>query len=148
MEIIDDFVKSIGLAIRAAQDETERFSLELYKNWFIERQDEKTGEITIIPKTLKVAIPKSNGSFENVDIPIIALLNHHSLSLHETKIKISVIPRWDEEQHKFMICLGPVAKDDKNMEGTQDRCEIELIFKKNDNPEGISRYVDKFTKEI
>lgn len=147
MQIIDDFIKSIGIAIRSAQEEMERFSLELYRDWFIEQKNPDNGEVTIVPKAIKVAIPKSDGSHENKDIPIIALLNHYSLSLYETKLKMSVIPRWDAEQNKFTVSLGPIPKNEDG-DSMQDRCDIELIFKKNDNPEGISRYIDKFTKEV
>lgn len=145
MQHLDHFIKSIGIAIRSAQEETERYSLEAYKNWFVEEEAED-GDIRLKPKTIMVSLPKNDGTYAEKEIPIIALLNHHSLTLDETRIKMSLISRWDDHEQKLVVESGPISSegDGKSL----DRCEVELIFKGSTSGEGVARYVDKFIRDI
>lgn len=148
MQTLDYFVKSIGIAIRSAQQETERYSLEAYQNWFVEEKDEN-GEVSLKPRTIIVSWPRNDGTYEPKRIPIIALLNHHSLTLDETKIRMSLISRWDEEKKQVIVESGPLPQESNgNNNQSIDRCEIELTFKGNPSGEGVARYIDKFVREI
>ena len=145
MQHLDHFIKSIGIAIRSAQEETERYSLEAYKNWFVE-EETGDGDIRLKPRTIMVSLPKNDGTYAEKEIPIIALLNHHSLILDETRIKMSLISRWDDQEQKVVDESGPLGNegDGKSL----DRCEVELIFKGSSSGEGVARYVDKFIRDI
>jgi hypothetical protein len=148
MQNLDYFIKSIGIAIRSAQEETERYSLEAYKNWFVEGETED-GEATLKPKTITVSLPKNDGTYAEKEIPIIALLNHHSLILDETRIKMSLIARWDDHEKSLVVESGPIPKEGGESDSRSlDRCEVELIFKGSSSGEGIARYVDKFIRDI
>lgn len=148
MQNLDYFIKSIGIAIRSAQEATERYSLETYRSWFVEEENED-GEMTLRPITIKVTLPKNDGGYTDKEIPIIALLNHHSLTLDETRIKMSLIARWDDNQKSLVVESGPLPKE-SGEDGTKslDRCEVELVFKGNQSGEGLARYVDKFIRDI
>lgn len=147
MQNLDYLIKSIGISIRTAQEETEKFSLACYKEWFTEEVTPEGG-INLKPKTICVALPSGENTYEKREIPIIALLNHHSLALEETRIRMSMVSRWDDNQQQMVVEMSPLTKDSDDSAITADRCEVELVFKRNPTGEGVSRYVDKFIRNI
>lgn len=149
MEKLDLLIENIGIAIRKAQAQTELFSLENYKNWF-EEEEKEDGTVTLKPKMLMVSLPNPDGStYYEEKIPIVALLNHHSLVLSETRIKMRIVSRWDINSGELMVEVGPFRKEtEETPDPHSDACEIELVFKAKDGSEGTARYVDKFIRTI
>lgn len=137
---ITDLMKGISKAIKEAQAYIEDNSLEIFYSYFETQNSIERKEGPLRSKTKKFLIPNVEGMYIEKNIPVVSLVNHHSLQLEEVRLKMQVTGRWDNGTNKLMVNVEPIPHDlDSTKREDKKYAEIELIFKKNDAPEGVQR---------
>jgi hypothetical protein len=145
---IDEIMKGIALAIKDAQGCIESYSVEKFANCFEEKKDEKSGQNILKPKMIRLPIPDARGHYTEQDIPIVALMNHHDLNLDKVKIRMMVTGSWDDKSKKMQVNVEPIRrKNDSDKKGKEvTYTELEMVFRRTDAPEGISRTLKEHNK--
>lgn len=140
---------SIGGAIKDAQMALETVHLEHYLRHFDQDSDDK-GPI-LRPKTVRIAVPAAGGEPRTIDVPVVALVRHHALSLDKVTVKLAVTTSVEKDTGRIRAALGPLPKsapvdDGEAKAGQPTHQEIELVFRREDSPEGLARLSEEATK--
>lgn len=137
---IGNLMKGISKAIKEAQGHIEDCSTKNFYSYFEEQKGNEKDSGSLRSKTKIFQIPQSSGGYIERNIPVVSLVNHHSLQLEEVRLKMQVTSSWDNEKNKLMVTVEPIRHDlDANERKNEKYAEIELIFKRNDAPEGVQR---------
>jgi hypothetical protein len=141
---IDKLIKEISNAIKDAQIHIENYALEAFQSCFMQKGSEKEEETACYPKMIKLPIPNSKGEFTEQDIPIVSLLHHHALFLDEVKLKLRVSCSLDTESENLHVNIEPTYHKKDTGEGKEvSYADIELLFKRGETTEGISKIMQK-----
>jgi len=141
-----DLLRGLGEAVRGAQVEVEASSVDKYRRLLAGGQTDASGESR--PEMISLPLPRPDGSYATRDIPIAALMHHHSVVLDEVRIRLSARLGWNEKEHKVTVELAPPRRP-KDTEGSQEPfAEIELLLKRGDTPEGTTRTTKELLKTI
>lgn len=146
----EEVIKGISLAIKEAQKSIEYFALEQYRFLFDEYKGDKKNNksLSYKPKTVTIPIPDMKGGYVPKEVPIAALIHHHSLILDEVKLKMAVAASIDEKDKRIKVEIGPLNKKESNLASPSSIHEIELVFKKGDAVEGVAKIVQELTQNI
>lgn len=162
-----DLITAINQAMLDAQTVVTRSSLDEYWNYFrpanVLRQsgEDETNDLAadaLAPVTRKVVIPypDDTGVMKTIDVPLVALVHHNTFNLDEVKLKMRVTTSVDRPGGQLKVSLQPLHRT-QNTEGKNDLPdasgkveepgqEIELVFKREAPPEGISRVTNEAIK--
>jgi Protein of unknown function (DUF2589). len=137
---IGSLMNGISKAIKEAQELIEDQSRESFNRYFVTENTNKKDSVPLRPKMMKIQIPNVAGEYVEKNVPIVSLVNHHSLQLEEVRLKMQVTGSWDSETNKLMVTIEPIRHDlDANERKYEKYIDVDLIFKKNDAPEGVQR---------
>lgn len=137
---IGNLVNEISKAIIEAQEQIEGYYRRNFNNYFETENANAKESAPSRPKMTKIQIPNAAGEYVEKNIPIVSLVNHHSLQIEEVRLKMEVTGSWDNETDKLMVTVEPIRHDlDANERKYEKYIEIDLIFKKADAPEGVQR---------
>ena len=143
-------LSAIGGAIKDAQRTLETVHLEHYLQHFEQKEDDAGPFLQ--PKTIRLAVPQPNGENRMMEVPLVALVRHHALSLEQVTVRLAVGADVDKGTGRIRATLGPAPKpppeDADGKAAPQSRQEIELVFKRDDTPEGLARLSDEAVKLI
>lgn len=89
-----------------------------------------------MPKACKVVMPTGNGD-EVVQVPLIALMHHHTLQLQETRVKLNV--KTDLQNENLNVEIGAIPSGANGQGQDEHMHQIELVFKSTAPSEGVSR---------
>lgn len=134
---LENLITVVSSSVRQAQQNVEANNVAGYLNEYFEVTNDSEG--TISPKTQSVCI--KNLSSPKIEVPIVSLVNHSSMCLDQVKIKMNVIMSANSS-NQIGVALSS-GKEDGNNPITN---EIELIYKRNDPSEGISRVTQETLK--
>lgn len=141
---------AVGSAVKEAQLELETSHLGHYLRHFEQVEDEN-GPV-LKPKMVRIEVPQPGGGVKLLSVPVVALVRHHALSLEQVTVRLAVTPAIDAETGHIRAALAPQAKLPTDAPDAQDakppRQEIELVFKRDDTPEGLARLSDEATRLI
>lgn len=137
---IGSLMNGISKAIKEAQELIEDQSRESFNRYFVTENTNANEPVPLRPKMMKIQIPNAAGEYIEKDVPIVSLVNHHSLQLEEVRLKMQVTGSWDNETDKLMVTIEPIRHDlDASERKYEKYTEIDLIFKRNNAPEGVQR---------
>lgn len=133
---VENLVTSIGAAVQDAHRIIEqKYISNFFDHYFIEDKDEITDKYTYKPKTVEILLSDSQEQ-KVISAPIAALAQHTNMNLEYIKLNlnISVINETEDE-----IEITSQAAVDKSTGDSTKYGELELMFKCQNAPEGISR---------
>ena len=164
---LTELVTAINQAMLDAQSTVTRSTLDEYWRYFrpvnglLQAGEEGINDLTeeaLVPVTRKVVIPypDDKGVMKKIDVPLVALVHHNTFNLDEVKLKMRVSTSVDKPGGPLKVSLQPLRRppsdDGKNdlpdSSGKIDEPgqEIELVFKREAPPEGISRITNEAIK--
>ena len=164
---LSDLFSAISLAMTDAQEAVTRSTLDRYWNYFRQtgnlRGKDASGnalpEDALVPLMRKVVIPRpgEKGVLKEMDVPLVTLVPHNTFSLDQVKLKMRVSASVDEASGGAMkVSLMPLPRrkendavsDGENAAGSFEEPgqEIELVFRREAPPEGISRITTEAVK--
>jgi hypothetical protein len=144
---IQQLVKSLGISVQEAQHEIDKFALAKYSDYFTELKSQENDALTVmIPKCVSFPLPHG----DSVDIPIMTLVNHSSLSLDEVDIKMSVNTSWNPKTEQIEIDVSPIIPNEQNelRENTYNTTHLHLKFKTKSAAEGLSKHVESYYQQF
>jgi len=138
---IENLINAIGTAVQESHKAIEQnYISSFFNNYFYEEESQDSAKITFKPKTVDVVLSgfdDSKGS-KVVTAPIAALVQHTNMNLDYIKLNLNInVINENEETNKIEV-TSQNRVDNNDAENTQSG-EIELLFKAQDTPEGISR---------
>ncbi len=159
---LDDILTSIGHSIKQALDAVDQHSVTGFMNHFhsVKSAD---GSTQVKPKTVTVPLPKPDGTYAHREVPTASLVHHHSLQLDEMRLKFRVSLSHQEGSKTLKAeiksaGLPAQSSQDQNGHKTEssptptnsdsELAVIELHFKRGQAPEGVSRLVDQYHKNV
>ena len=141
---IGNLMKGISKAIKEAQEQIEDYSIQSFSSYFVTENANAEKSSPLRPKMMKIPTPNATGGYSEQDIPIVSLINHYSLQLEEVRLKMQVTGNYDNETDKLMVTVEPILHNlDANERKDGKYTEIELVFKRNDAPEGVQRILTR-----
>ncbi len=158
---------AINEAMLHAQAAVTRLTLDEYWRYFqptnILRRDgddqaNSPHEEALAPVTRRIVIPypDDSGVLKEINVPLVTLVHHNTFNLDEVKLKMRVATSVDRPGGPLKVSLQPLSRvqetDGKNdvtdAAGKLEEPgqEIELVFKRDAPPEGISRITNEAIK--
>lgn len=133
-------MEGISKAVKEAQELIEDQSRESFNRYFVTESIKENEPTALRPKMMKIQIPNVVGEYVEKNIPIVSLVNHHSLQLEEVRLKMQVSGSWNNEKNRLMVTIEPIRHDlDTDERKSEKYIELDLTFKRNDAPEGVQR---------
>lgn len=158
---------AINEAMLDAQAAVTRSTLDEYWRYFqpanaLRRNDDEQAnamhEEAIAPVTRKIVIPypDDRGVLKEINVPLVALVHHNTFNLDEVRLKMRIATSVDRPGGPLKVSLQPrrraqdtAGKNDSLDTGgkiEEPGQEIELVFKRDAPPEGISRITNEAIK--
>lgn len=157
---------AISRAMLDAQGAVTRSTLDRYWDYFGTANALKSGktdaaelpEDALVPLTRKVVIPRADekGVLKEMDVPLVTLVHHNTFALDQVTLKMRVSASVDEAGGPLKVSLMPLSRRNGNDDvsdsaNAADRIEepgqeIELVFRREAPPEGISRITTEAVK--
>lgn len=130
---LDELIQAIGVSVHNAEEGIRINALSNYFKYMDETPSNNQENDTVYsPKMKDIVIPTLNGKEKVIKTPIIALVNHNNMALDKVTIKLNVGLDINDKGS-----INATLEGVNTTEGGTN--EIELIFKCNTQPEGISR---------
>ena len=145
---LNNLVGGIGNSIREALHSLDAYNLHSFMQHFDSAPGEAGQADTVQPKTIALPMPTPSGKHETRHVPVVALLNHSSLQLQEIRIKLRVTLSSQEENKPLMAEVAPLKPQAGDEDTQPNTAEIELYFKRGDPPEGVSRVLTEYHKQL
>ena len=144
---LDSLLKMIGKAVREALHAVDGHSVETFMGHFEQSAGAEGGPPEVKPKMVTVPFPTADGTYQQREVPTVALLHHHALQLEELRIKFRVALSEGEENQSVQVQLAPAAPADS---GPQDQqfADVEMYFKRGNPPEGLARVSSEYCKSL
>lgn len=148
---LDSLIAGLSLAIHQAQTALDKQVAAQYLSYFETLPPvppalgEPAAQPAIRPRMVTLPIPLGPGHYQNREIPMVALVQHQSLALEEVHLKLWLGTSTNTKDGQLLVELGT---PDKDGEGRSNVGAIELHFKRQDRPEGMSRVTAEFIKRI
>tara|TARA_Y100001963_G_scaffold7879_1_gene10293 strand:+ start:2741 stop:3178 length:438 start_codon:yes stop_codon:yes gene_type:complete len=139
---LDDVFKSIYSSIINASNEIEKHWLgEIKEDYFDEEGH---------PLTTPIMLPVGEGgSMTKIDIPLIALVPHHGISISEVSIDLKVALSSGDEKIINSKKTNKIRKFITDLSGrNKEMANITVKFKGEHPPEGLARIKDNLIKII
>jgi hypothetical protein len=148
---------AIGLAMNEAQSAIETDALRRYWEHFQARNadGDKNSPGAMTPKTQAVEIPHPDGTgtLRELRVPLVTLFHHSILELDQVRLRMKVSVSADQDSGDLRVDVGPLRADNKRTGDSETEDgresgvhEIELTFKREEAPEGISRVTQEAVK--
>lgn len=157
--------QAIGVAIRDAQQAIETHSVQQFVQHFEqlppeqaraamgEKGTETTDAIDAVaapdaaatpqvlaPRMLRVALPGPGGRPRLAEVPTVALSHHSALALDQVTVRLTVSASLDDNTKRLRVTpLALKTAPGEAAEKPKDAQEIELVFKRDEAPEGFAR---------
>lgn len=138
---IENLINAIGVAVQDSHKIIEQnYISNFFNNYFHEEESAGSGKITFKPKTVDIILSESEDSEESkvVSAPVAALVRHTNMNLDYIKLNLNInVINENEDKNKIEV-TSQNRGDSSDTENTQSG-EIELLFKSQNAPEGVSR---------
>lgn len=160
--------QAIGVAIRDAQQAIETHAVQQFVQHFEQlppeqakaAMGEKAPEASVAtdaadaavpgeaaeappvlaPRMLRVALPGPGGTSRLAEVPTVALSHHSALALDQVTVRLTVSASLDDKTKRLRVTpLALKAVPGEAAEKPKDAQEIELVFKRDEAPEGFAR---------
>lgn len=94
----------------------------------------------LAPRMLRVALPGPGGTPRLAEVPTVALSHHSALALDQVTVRLTVSASLDDTSKRLRVTpLALKAAPGEAAEKPKDAQEIELVFKRDEAPEGFAR---------
>ncbi len=95
----------------------------------------------LAPRLLRVALPGPGGTPRLAEVPTVALSHHSALALDQVTVRLTVSASLDDKTRRLRVTplALKAATAGEAAEKPQDAQEIELVFKRDEAPEGFAR---------
>ena len=147
---LDIILSSVYEAVQKAQKSIQLNNINRLEYYF-DHDEEKD---LFIPKTIRLALPsKEHAGNDEIDVPLFALVHHHSLNISEFTIKLkaslSHVKRNQENRLKNINLHHNRFKIATNLTNiSKNTADIELKCTVEEPPEIIARITNRFNKII
>lgn len=137
---IEKLIHSVGDAIQESHKAIELKSVSNFFDHFFDEVDNKDSKrVTYKPKTVEIMLTDQDEKDKSKMIlaPVAALVNHNHMNLDYVKVNLNINVT-DEKENKIEVTS--LHKNDKDTDSENNNTgSIEILFKRHDSPEGISR---------
>ena len=102
----------------------------------------------LAPRLLRVALPGPGGAPRLAEVPTVALSHHSALALDQVTVRLTVSASLDDKTRRLRVTplALKAATAGEAAEKPQDAQEIELVFKRDEAPEGFARLTREAVK--
>lgn len=138
---IENLINAIGVAAQEAHKIMEQNYVSNFFNiYFHEENLEESDGCTYKPKTVDIVLSDSENSDESkvVSAPVAALVRHTNMNLDYIKLNLN-INVINENEDKNKIEVTSQNTNDRDGNDNVQSGEIEILFKSQNAPEGVSR---------
>lgn len=138
-QTLSDIMRGMQYSVNTAQEILEKHHIQLLNRYFSE-------DGVAVTKQIKISENKI------LDVPLISVVNQNSLCIDEMEIefsaKINSIELKNLKSNNEDIDRSSFAMDFTPSERSNNKVSVKIKFKTKEQPEGISRIVDEFDKQI
>ncbi|MDO5558491.1 MAG: DUF2589 domain-containing protein [Oscillospiraceae bacterium] len=136
---LEDLISSVSSSVRQAQSSVEKNNVKQYVDTYFKKLKDSDGSLTPVTKAFKI---KSSDS-SKIDVPLVSLVNHSTVTLDQVNIKMNVIMSVNSSNQIEAALTASSDNCETNMAS-----EIELIYKQKDPAEGLARVTQETLKLI
>lgn len=136
---IEKLIHSVGSAIQESYKAIELKSVSNFFDYFFDEVDNKDSKtVTYKPKTVEILLTEQDekGKSKVILAPVAALVNHNHMNLDYVKVNLNINVTNEKENE---IEVTSQNKNTDNESENNNTGSIEILFKRHDSPEGISR---------
>lgn len=141
---LQTLVTEVSKALQATQIMMEQTKLEHFLSYFTEKDN------TSLPRTIDVTIgipecgERKEGKFS---IPLATLVSHRALSMDTVEVKINTA--LDFADDGLMAQVGSMErKEIPGGDSAYNQCEIKLVFRNEEPPDGLQEAENLLNKSI
>lgn len=135
---IENLINSVGQAIQDSYKTIELNSVSnFFNNYFDEVEDVNSNDVIYKPKTIEIKIPSSDDS-KVILAPIATLVKHNHMNIKYVKVNLNINVT-DEKEDEIEITSQHPKEKNSDTENKDNAGGIEIMFKCQDSPEGVSR---------
>lgn len=160
---LQTLLETVGVSVQQAQKTIENDGVAQFFQYFTQESEPPENIVTTVseegvpdnkppkppkkhrkrwtPKTESIYLPASNGKESQLEVPVVALVNHSNLGFDEIKIKMKINLKADAKR-------GVINADLDVSENGDTASEVELTFRKNVPSEGIARLNQEAVDQI
>jgi hypothetical protein len=138
---LSDIMRGMQYSVNSAQEILEKHHLQLLNKYFSEDGN---------PITKKIKI----GENKLLDVPLISVINQNSLCIDEMEVEFSAkinaieLKNLKAEDVHDDVDRTSFTMDFTTSDRNTNQVTIKIKFKTKEQPEGISRIIDEFDKQI
>lgn len=91
---LSELIGAVGAGVQEAQALVERTAEREYLRYFqppAEEGAEGEGR-ALVPRTVKVTLPREDGTAAVLPVPLVALVNHAPLRLEQVRVRLNIAP--------------------------------------------------------
>ena len=137
---IEDLIHSIGSAIQESHKLIELNCVNhFFENFFDDVKNKNSEKIIYNPKTVEIMLPIQPDKDEAkvLSAPVAALVHHNHMNIDYVKVNLDINVT-NEKENKIEVTSQQINNNDTNSE-KNNTGSVEILFKRHDSPEGISR---------
>ncbi|MDR1310581.1 MAG: DUF2589 domain-containing protein [Burkholderiaceae bacterium] len=137
---LDHLISAIGQAMEEACQTINRSGLAGYWSYF-SRRDMPDGASAMVPAMQRVLIFTPDGSevMKELHAPLVSLVPHYSFQLDQVKVRMKVCASLESDHLRVRVGPSGQQGSSDSLQGSEPPHEIELVFKRDEPAEGISR---------
>ncbi len=136
---LSQLLASLSVAVQKANEAVDAFAAESYleqgydpKSCADQNGGQNNGPMALTPRTVAIAVPGEQET--SLNVPVTALMSHHTLQLDEVSMTLKIALR-EGDAAEPLVVVDPGVKDNVS--------EIELHFKSAPPAEGAARIQDR-----
>lgn len=137
---MEDLIHSIGMAIHESHKLIELNCVNhFFDKFFEEVKTENSEKIVYNPKTVEIMLPLQSDKDEKkvISAPVAALVHHSHMNIDYVKVNLDINVT-NESENEIEVTSNHINKNDTNSE-KNNTGSVEILFKRHESPEGISR---------
>lgn len=124
---LSELIGAVGAGVQEAQALVERTAEREYLRYF---QPPAEGEgRALVPRTVKVTLPREDGTAAVLPVPLVALVNHAPLRLEQVRVRLNIAPTLTG-RGTVEVTAAPAEKGGHS---------LELLFQAGEPGEGAAR---------
>lgn len=139
---IDELIKSLGVAVQEAHDViSDKAVQQFFSQHFVLAQN-GDNNVNYRPKLIEITLPGPSESDTSrvLYVPTAVLASHKNLELDEVRINLNIDISEEAD--------GEVNADVKGSSSTEHIGSLEIVFKCNDEAEGLARIETRLNSMI
>ncbi|MCL2626231.1 MAG: DUF2589 domain-containing protein [Cystobacterineae bacterium] len=148
---LSKLISALAIACKEAQVSLESYQLNQYLNHF-ERTSDEQGPL-LVAKSIRIALPPNSQGPRSIDVPTVSVVRHDALVIDEMRVRLAIDASFDKGSEQMRAAVGPSTPQRANEEapeakGPSSQHVIELVLKRDEKSEGVSRLLTEISSVI